>query len=155
MTLGTTAYSYRADPVVPKFDDSHPVIVFDGVCELCNGFARFVARRDTAAIFRFTHAQAALGQGLYRHYGLNPTEFETSLLIMDGRAYDKLDGFSQIARRLGLPWSLLGHAMRPLPAVIGDPLYNLIAQHRYRLFGRHDVCAVPDPSWAKRMIDHA
>jgi predicted DCC family thiol-disulfide oxidoreductase YuxK len=154
MNFAQTAYSYRADRQVPKFDDSRPVIVFDGVCVLCNGFARFVAKRDTAQQFRFTHAQSALGQGLFRHYGLNPVAFETNLLIMDGRAYGKLEAFSQIARRLGLPWTLIGHAVRAIPDLIGDPLYNLIARNRYRLFGRYDVCAVPDASWRERMIDH-
>jgi predicted DCC family thiol-disulfide oxidoreductase YuxK len=152
MTIGTAAYTYRADPTVPKFDDSRPVIVFDGVCVLCNGFARFLAKRDTDGLFRFTHAQSALGQGLFRHYGLNPVEYETNLLIMDGRAYGKLKAFSQIARRLGLPCSLIGHAMRSIPGIIGDPLYNLIAHNRYRLFGQYDACALADASWRERMI---
>jgi predicted DCC family thiol-disulfide oxidoreductase YuxK len=153
MNLPHAAYSYRDDPQVPKFDDSRPVVVFDGVCVLCHGFARFLAKRDTAQVFRFTYAQSALGQGLFRHYGLNPIEFETNLLIADGLAYGKLAAFSQITRRLGLPWSLLGHAIRPIPARLGDPAYDLIARNRYRLFGRHEVCALPDPSWRERMLD--
>jgi predicted DCC family thiol-disulfide oxidoreductase YuxK len=153
MKIDRPAYSYRNDPQVPKFGDSRPVVVFDGVCVLCHGFARFLAKHDTAEQFRFTYAQSALGQGLFHHYGLNPVEFETNLLIADGLAYGKLAAFSLIMRRLGLPWSALGHAIRPLPAFIGNPAYDLIAQNRYRLFGRHDMCALPDPSWAKRMID--
>jgi predicted DCC family thiol-disulfide oxidoreductase YuxK len=155
MKIAHPAYSYRDDRQVPKFDDSRPVIVFDGVCVLCHGFARFLAKRDTAEQFRFTYAQSALGQGLFRHYGFNAIEFETNLLIADGLAYGKLAAFSQITRRLGRPWSLIGHAIRPIPARLGDPAYDLIARNRYRLFGRHDVCALPDPSWAKRMIDHS
>jgi predicted DCC family thiol-disulfide oxidoreductase YuxK len=152
MKIDRPAFSYRDDPQVPTFDDSRPVVVFDGVCVLCHGFARFLAKRDTAVQFRFTYAQSRLGQGMFRHYGLNPVEFETNLLIADGLAYGKLAAFSQITRRLGLPWSAVGHALRLIPSRLGDPAYDLIAQNRYRLFGRHDVCVLPDPSWAKRMI---
>jgi predicted DCC family thiol-disulfide oxidoreductase YuxK len=152
MKIARPAYSYRDDRQVPDFDDSRPVIVFDGVCVLCHGFARFVAKHDTAQLFRFTYAQSPLGQGLFRHYGLNPIEFETNLLIMDGRAFGKLAAFGQITRKLGLPRSALGHAIRAIPARLGDPAYDLIAQSRYRLFGRHELCALPDPSWAERMI---
>ena len=145
-------HSYRADARVPTFDDRQPLIVFDGVCVLCNHFAQFVAARDTAQLFRFTHAQSPLGQGLFRHYGLDPINFETNLLILDGRAYGRLQAFSQITRRLGAPWSLVGHAARVLPAFIGDPAYDTLARNRYRLFGRHEVCALPDPSWRSRLI---
>jgi predicted DCC family thiol-disulfide oxidoreductase YuxK len=152
MQPSMTAFSYRADPQVPGFNDSRPVIVFDGVCVLCHGFARFVARVDTAQRFRFTTAQSPLGRGLFHHYGLNPTDFETNLLIADGHAYGKIAAFSRIMRQLGLPWSALGHALRLIPAVIGDPAYDIVARNRYRLFGRHAVCAQPDASWAERVI---
>jgi predicted DCC family thiol-disulfide oxidoreductase YuxK len=155
-SLSDRAYSYRDDPDVPAFDDARPLIVFDGVCVLCHSFARFVAARDVtrdgAAEFRFTTAQSPLGQALFRHYGLDPTDFETNLLIADGRAHGKLDSFSQIMRRLGMPWPAVGQAARLLPAWLGDPAYDLIARNRYRLFGRHEVCAAPDASWAKRVL---
>jgi predicted DCC family thiol-disulfide oxidoreductase YuxK len=152
MQCANPAFSYRTDVQVPAFDDTRPVIVFDGVCVLCHSFARFVARHDREQRFRFASAQSALGQGLFRHYGLNATDFETNLLVADGRATGKLSAFSLIMRQLGLPWSVLGHAVRLVPPAIGDPAYDVIARNRYRLFGRYATCAVPDASWRARVI---
>jgi predicted DCC family thiol-disulfide oxidoreductase YuxK len=152
MPLDRTAYSYRDDPGVPAFADARPLIVFDGVCILCHGFARFIARVDTARLFQFTHAQSPLGQGFFRHYGLDPVTFETNLLVADGKAYGKLAAFSQIMRRLGWPWSAIGQIVRVVPAVIGNPAYDIVARNRYRLFGRHEFCAIPDASWRQRLI---
>ena len=65
--------------------------MFDGVCVLCSGFARFILKRDRDFAFRFTTAQSPLGQALFRHYGLDTETFETNLVLVDGRAYAKLD----------------------------------------------------------------
>lgn len=75
--------------------------MFDGVCVLCSGFARFVAARNPDGRFRFTAAQSPLGQALFRHFGLDPVNYETNLLIADGRAFAKMDAFVEIMRRLG------------------------------------------------------
>lgn len=145
-------FSWRASPLVPDFPDTAPLIVFDGVCVLCSGFARFVARHDTAAQFRFTAAQSPLGQALYRHFGLDPVNYETNLLIADGRAFAKLAAFTGIMRRLGRPWSMAAVADR-LPASASDTLYDWIARNRYRAFGRRETCILPDATWRQRMID--
>src|SRR6188474_2920822 len=100
-------YSYRADPNVPAFADDKALVVFDGVCVLCSGFARFILRRDRAFAFRMTTAQSPLGQALYRHYGLDTDEFETNLVIADGRAYAKLDSVAVAGARLGGAWRTL------------------------------------------------
>ena len=94
-------YSYRADPAVPAFPDDKVLVVFDGVCVLCSGFAKFILKRDRAFAFRMTTAQSPLGQALYRHYGLDTEEFETNLVIADGRAYAKLDSVAVAGARLG------------------------------------------------------
>lgn len=150
--LGAFApYSFRDDPAVPSFADDRPLIVFDGVCVLCSGFGRFVARHDRHRQFRFTAAQSALGTALFRHYGLDAVNYETNLLIADGKAFGKLAAFAGIMERLGWPWSLLRIADL-LPAGPGDWLYDRIARNRYRLFGRTDVCLQPDASWRDRVI---
>jgi hypothetical protein len=81
------AYSYRGDASVPPFPDDKAVIVYDGVCVLCSAAMRTIARRDTAGRYRFIIGQSALGQALFRHYGLEPGDFETVLLIEDGGAW--------------------------------------------------------------------
>ena len=145
-------YSYRDDPAVPAFPDEKALIVFDGVCVLCNNFARFVAQHDKADMFRFAHAQSELGGALYRHYGLNDTEFETNLLIESGRAYGRLDAFSRIMRKLGWPWSVARMLML-MPPSARNRFYAYVARNRYRMFGKHESCPVPgDPAVAERLV---
>ena len=145
-------YSYRADAQVPAFPDDQPLIVFDGECVLCSSFARFVAKRDPSGQFRFTAAQSNLGQALYRHYGFDPHEPETSLLIDEGRLYGKSIAFAKIVGRLSGPWRC-GWLILGLPRPIRDWAYHRIARSRYRLFGRCTACVTPDQSWRNRVIE--
>jgi predicted DCC family thiol-disulfide oxidoreductase YuxK len=144
-------YSYRADASVPAFPDDRPLIVFDGVCVLCSGFAKFVLRRDRRGRFRFATAQGPLGQALFRHYGLDAIDYETNLVLVDGRAFGKLDAFSVVMGELGLPWCLLC-VVRVLPRRLSDWLYDRIATNRYRLFGRTESCMLPPPQWRERFL---
>ncbi len=150
-----SAYSYRRDPNVPAFSDEHPVIVYDGVCVLCSRSMRVIARGDRAGRFRFMSAQTLTGQALYRHYGLDPVDFETVLLVDNGRAYGKLDMITQVADQLSGFDRLLSvlRIMRLLPGRIQDWCYDLVAGNRYAVFGRSDVCIIPDASWRGRVID--
>ncbi len=145
-------YSYRADPLLAHLPNGKPIIVFDGVCVLCTGFARFVVARDPEARFRLTAAQSATGQALFRHYGLDTADFETNLLVLDGRAYAKLDTVKRILPRLGGLWPAVA-LLTYLPGPIADRLYNCIARNRYRLFGRTEVCMVPPADWRERVIE--
>ncbi len=146
------AYSYRDDPAVPVYPDEKALIVFDGVCVMCNGFARFVAERDSKDEFRLTQAQSELGQALFRHYGLNDTEFETNLLIMGGRAYGRLEAFARVLRKLGWPWSL-ARAVILLPPSSRNRFYTYVARNRYSMFGKYDACPAPgDPALKARLI---
>jgi predicted DCC family thiol-disulfide oxidoreductase YuxK len=145
-------YGYRTDPAVPAFPDDKVLVVFDGVCVLCSGFARFILRRDRAFAFRMTTAQSPLGQALYRHYGLDTDEFETNLVIADGRAYAKLDSVAVAGARLGGAWRTLA-LLRLLPRPLADWLYDRVARNRYALFGRTDSCMIPPPEWRERFIE--
>ena len=145
-------YSYRADACVPAFPDEKPLIVFDGVCVLCSAFAQFVAKRDPRRHFRFTAAQSALGQALYRHYGFDPNNPETSLLIAEGRLYGKSKAFAKIMARLRSPWRCCWLVLG-LPRPVRDWLYDRIARSRYRVFGRRTDCVRPDASWRDRVIE--
>ena len=145
-------YSYRADTSVPKFPDDQPLIVYDGVCVLCSSTMRFIATRDVHGRFRYASAQSALGQALFRHYGLDPQAFETVLLIEDGRAYGKLDVVRRVAREIG-GLARAVHVFTLLPGRWQDWCYDLVARNRYRLFGRSDTCIMPDPSWRQRVIE--
>ena len=98
-------FSYRSDPGVPKFPDDRPIIIFDGYCALCSGWAKFVLRHDARGVYRLLPAQSPTGRALYIHYGLHPDEYETNILVADGLAWFKSEGSIRMAEGLGWPWS--------------------------------------------------
>ncbi|MCB1511778.1 MAG: DUF393 domain-containing protein [Hyphomicrobiaceae bacterium] len=137
-----TAYSFRTDPIVPAWDDSLGLIVFDGDCILCSRFVQFVLAHDRQAYFRFTTAQGPLGQALYRHYGLDAVDFETNLVIIEGVLHEKLSAFAEVTQRIGGGWQVLS-ILRQLPRPIADWTYDRIAKNRYAMFGRRESCLMP------------
>ena len=147
-----TPYSYRADPAVPPFPDDKALVVFDGVRVLCSGFAKFILKHDRDFAFRLATAQSPLGQALFRHYGLDTKIFETNLVLIDGRAYAKVDTVAAAAARLGGPWRVFV-SPRVLPRFLGDWIYDRVARNRYALFGRTEHCMLPPPEWRNRFID--
>ncbi|MBO9408811.1 DUF393 domain-containing protein [Shimia sp. R9_1] len=146
-----TAFSYRDDPAIPGFDDSGPIAVMDGDCALCSFGARMIARFDRAERFRICPGQTALGTALLAHYGLRPDDPESWLLIVDGRAYSSLDAIIRVGAEVGG----VGHLMWPLrllPRAVQDWIYRRIARNRYALFGRADMCALPDARLKARLL---
>jgi len=144
-------FRYRGDPVVPSFPDDRPIIIFDGRCVLCSGFARFVLRTDRKRRYRLLAAQTPLGVALYRHFGLDPVDYETNILLEDGRVWLKSEGTIRMFEGLGFPWRLVSLA-RVLPRPLRDRLYEFIARNRIRWFGARETCYVPDPSQADRFV---
>jgi predicted DCC family thiol-disulfide oxidoreductase YuxK len=149
--MARAAFSYRDDPAVPTFADDHPIIVFDGYCVLCSGWVSFILGRDRHALYRLLPAQAPLGQALYVHYGLDPKNFETYILIQDGIAWFKSEATIRMAQGLGFPWSLAG-IFRAVPLPWRDRLYEMVARHRFRFFGRRATCYRPDPRHDDRFL---
>lgn len=145
------AFSYRSDPAVPRFPDDRPILIFDGHCVLCSRLVQFILTHDRARRFRLVPAQAPIGQALYRHFGLDPTELETNILLEDGRAWFKAEGSIRVFEHLGLPWSLVAIG-RVLPARWQRGIYETIAKNRLRWFGARDVCFLPDPAEADRFL---
>jgi predicted DCC family thiol-disulfide oxidoreductase YuxK len=145
------AYSYRSDPAVPAFADDKAVVIFDGVCVMCSAFAQTILKRDRAGVFRLLAAQSELGAALYRHYGLDPVNYETNILIENGRAWFKSEASIRIMSRLGMPWSLavLG---RVLPLTWRDRLYEIVARNRLKWFGTRAQCFVPRAEDASRFL---
>lgn len=139
--MGRGAYSYRADPAVPDFPDDRPLVLFDGDCALCSGSARKILKHDRAGVFRLAPTQSPLGRALLVHYGVDPDDPYTMLLIQDGLARERSDGVMTIAAQLPLPWRLavLG---RIVPRIVRDTLYDLIARRRRRFPGA-TWCALP------------
>lgn len=145
------AYSWRDAPDIPEFDDHRLLVVLDGACGLCSATAGRIAHFDRADRVRLCTVQSPLGQGLMRHYGLSPDDPESFLLLDHGRAYGSLDAgirlFSQLHRGF-LPL----RALHLLPRRLRDWLYVRIARNRYRMFGKGDLCAMPNEAVRHRLL---
>jgi predicted DCC family thiol-disulfide oxidoreductase YuxK len=141
----------NGQPVRVAMPAGGPVILFDGVCNLCAGFVRFVIARDPAGIFRFVPAQSALGTAILRDLGMSTDDYESNLLIEDGRAWFKSEAYFRITARMPQRWKLMGLA-RICPQPWRDWLYDRIAANRYAWFGRRDACLVPTPGIAARFL---
>jgi predicted DCC family thiol-disulfide oxidoreductase YuxK len=151
MIRATGPFSYRNDPAVPTFPDDHPIIIYDGKCQLCSGFVRFVLRHDRRDCFRFIAAQSPLGVALYSHYNLDPINYGTNILLEQGRPWFKSEGSIRMFERLGFPWSLLAIG-RLLPLLLRDCLYDTIARNRLRWFGVRETCFLLDPNQAEKFL---
>ena len=132
------------------------IIVFDGVCMLCNGWVHFLLRHDHKHRYRFAAMQAPAGRALLAQHGLDPDDPTSFLLIEHDRGAAPRVSLGVTAIRrvlvgLGGAWRLFAIAA-VVPRVIGDPLYLMVARNRYRWFGRHDACLMPDPANASRFL---
>ena len=134
---------------------SPDIILFDGVCNLCNSLVQFVIRHDPAGRFRFAALQSAAGQALLASQGLDAStialEPESVLLFSGGRLYSHSSAVLGIARRLGGLWRLAAVGW-VLPRVLRDAAYRFVARHRYRWFGRQESCMMPTPALKARFL---
>lgn len=149
------AYTYRNDPAAPEFDDSAPIIIFDGQCVLCSSGVQWMLRRDPEGVTRFAAIQEAIPRALYAHYGLDAEEFDTFMVLKDGRPQLRWAGVLAAARTLPAPWKWLGAAGRIVPRSIGDALYDVLQRNRFGWFGRRDACFLPAAEVRRRFLPSA
>jgi predicted DCC family thiol-disulfide oxidoreductase YuxK len=152
MAMPAVPYSYRGDLAVGSFPDDRPLVIFDGYCGLCSRSVQFILRHDKVATFRFMQAQSALGAAIYRHYGLATDDYETVILLVDGRLYTASDAALGVLMRLPAPWPAVG-ITKAVPLAIRDWVYGFVAKHRMRFFGRSETCCVPTPEQRERFLD--
>jgi len=129
----------------------HPVLLFDGVCNLCNGWIQFVIERDPDATFRFAPLQSAVAQELLQECDYEGETLDSIVLVEDGECYTKSDAVIRTARHLGLPYSLL-RPFGALPARLRNVVYDFVADRRYRWFGRREQCMMPTPDRERRFL---
>jgi len=133
-------------------DSSHPVVLFDGACNLCNASVQFVLRRDPRARFRFAALQSAAATDLLAAVGWQGARPDSVALVADGRVLWKSAAALAIARRLRWPWPLLSvFALVPRP--LRDVVYDFVARRRLRWFGRQETCMVPTKELRTRFLD--
>ena len=130
---------------------NHPVLLFDGVCNLCTGVVRFVIRRDPEARFRFAALQSEVGQAMLADFDLPRADFETFVLLEGGRVYTRSTAALRVARGLSGAWPVL-YALSAIPRPVRDFVYGIVARYRYRWFGRQEQCMIPTPDIAERFL---
>ncbi len=128
------------------------VILFDGVCNLCNGFVQWVIRRDPHGRFRFAALQSAAAQELVAGYPVRPADVETVLYVRDGQVYERSTAVLYIMKDIGGLWTLM-YIFIIVPRFIRDGLYGWVARNRYRWRGKRDSCMIPTPELRARFID--
>ncbi len=129
-----------------------PVILFDGVCNLCNGSVQYVIRHDRDALFKFASLQSDSGQQLLHKYQLPLNNFNSFVLIEEEKIYTRSTAALRVARKLsGMVKLLYGFII--VPAFIRDTVYDLIARNRYKWFGKKDTCMIPTPALKSRFLN--
>jgi predicted DCC family thiol-disulfide oxidoreductase YuxK len=134
------------------------LILYDGVCGLCNRFIGFILRRDAADRFRFASLQGALAGDLLRRHGRDARDLDTVCVLTSyGQPQEALHTRGQavliVLETLGGRWRLLARALRVVPRRLLDFGYDQIARRRYRWFGRHDACPLPAPGSREKFLD--
>jgi predicted DCC family thiol-disulfide oxidoreductase YuxK len=137
---------------------SHPILLYDGVCGLCNRFVQFILRRDPKGIFRFASLQSVLASQILQSHGLTATGLDTMYVVVNpGEASESLlarsDGVSFVLRQLGGIWPVCAFFWKVFPRPFRDFFYDIVARIRYRLFGRYDTCPLPATETRARFLD--
>ncbi|MEP1443618.1 MAG: DUF393 domain-containing protein [Hyphomicrobiales bacterium] len=144
-------YSFRDDDAVPSFDYGSPIAVMDAECAVCSWGAQMIHQLDRTGRVRICPIQTPLGAALLTHYNMEPKDPSSWLFIDKGIAHADFDGVLYAGHLFG-GWGRLTVVLRIFPKPIRDWLYTLLARHRYALFGKKDMCAVPDPDFQKRLM---
>jgi predicted DCC family thiol-disulfide oxidoreductase YuxK len=138
-------------------DSGHSVLLYDGVCGLCNRAIQFVLKRDFHDAFRFASLQSDFAVSLLRKHGLTPEALDTMYLVLDHnevseRLLARSDAALEVARRLGGIWRALSK-LKLLPKFFRNFIYNRIARNRYQIFGKYDACPLPTPEQRTKFLD--
>lgn len=129
------------------------VILFDGVCNLCNSAITFVIQRDKKDVFRYAALQSDIGNKLAEKYNINLDTVDSIILVTDKKAYVKSTAALRIALKLSSGWPLMSSFLI-LPAFFRNWVYDFIARHRYNWFGKKEACMIPTPALKSKFLDN-
>lgn len=132
-------------------EDNKSLLLFDGVCNLCNSSVQFILLRDKKDRFRFASLQSDYGQNLLREHNLPTESFNSLVLVENGKVYKKSTAALRIARKLKGLWPIL-FAFIIIPPFIRNFVYDIIAKNRYRWFGKKEECMLPRPEWKQKFL---
>lgn len=134
-----------------KATKNHSIILFDGVCSLCNSSINFVIKRDQKDLFRFGALQSAAGLSLLKEYGIDTADTDSIILIENGKAYIKSTAALRVAKKLSAAWPLF-YGFIIIPTFIRNWVYNYVAKNRYKWYGKKDSCMIPTPELKEKFL---
>ncbi|MDY0835535.1 thiol-disulfide oxidoreductase DCC family protein [Pseudomonas sp. SED1] len=143
--------SHTRPTPAPLLKPGETVVLFDGVCKLCNGWARFLIRHDHDRRVRLAAVQSPEGQALLAWAELPLDQFDTIAVIRDRHYWTRSEAVFEIIAQLPARWRPL-LLLRAIPRFLRDWAYDRIARNRYRLFGKYDTCLLPDPDHEQRFL---
>ena len=130
----------------------NPVVLFDGVCNLCSSSVQFIIKHDSKKIFRFASLQSEFGQDVLKHFGLPANELNSFILLEDEKIYTRSTGALRVTKKLNGLWPAL-YAFIIAPPFIRNAVYSYIAHNRYKWFGKKEACWVPTAALRKLFLD--
>ena len=139
---------------IQKIIQQHNIILFDAICVLCNGWAKFLIQNDTQQKFKLASVQSPLGEAILKYYTMPTAHYTTMVVIFNGQRYLESTALLKVMQHLGLPYSLLS-AGYVVPRVIRDFLYRRVALNRYQLFGTTDYCMLPSTDNQQHFLEYA
>jgi len=129
------------------------VILFDGVCNMCNRFVQFVLKRDKNKTFQFASLQSEYGAGLLKHFNLSLANFDTVVVYDGGKIFTQSDAVIKILSNLNEIWKC-AFILKTIPGFIRNAIYRLFARNRYKLFGKSEQCMIPTEDVKDRFVDN-
>ena len=130
---------------------THSIILFDGICNLCNGAVNFVIKRDPGNVFKFAPLQEKQGALLLKTHAIDIQKLDSIVLIENGNVYTKSSAALRIARKMSNLWPLF-FVLLIIPSFIRDGVYDFIAKNRYKWFGKKEQCMIPTPGLREKFL---
>lgn len=127
-----------------EYNGKHPVILFDGVCNLCNNVVQFVIKHDPKRQFRFASLQSEFGQNVMKQFGLPIDQLNSFILLDNNKIYTRSTAALRITKKLNKAWSLL-YGFIIVPPLIRNAVYDYVARNRYKWYGKKEECWIPTP----------
>ena len=138
--------------------NSNPIILYDGVCGLCNRLVQFLLKHDKRSRLRFASLQSDFAAKVLQRHGIDPKDLDTLHVIENyeqpgERILQRSDAILRAGRELGGLWSVSSTAAKVIPRPLRDGVYRFVAGNRYRVFGKYDTCMLPEPNQRSRFLD--
>jgi predicted DCC family thiol-disulfide oxidoreductase YuxK len=131
--------------------NQEPILLFDGVCNLCHNTVQFIIAHDKVGKFRFASLQSDIGQQLLRRHEVKTEALQSAVLLLNGQHYVYSDAALEVARHLDGAWSWL-YIFKIIPSFIRNAIYHIVARNRYRWFGQKEQCWIPTPDLKARFL---